>query len=129
MAVTTTRLLIVCAEAVRAQMNATLGAIDPSSAGDVMHAAVALPSAPGTVVGRWTSWALTDEQRGAILQAYAQQGWRPLKGSEGRVHQPGETIPAWGSQRFWLFDGVTWTSPMDVLAALQLTAWAPPGEE
>lgn len=118
MAVVTTRLIIVCTAAVRAQMNATLNQIDPSSTGDVMTAPLAAPSDPVTPVGFWTSWAMPDEHRGAILRAYGQQGWRPLVGSEGVVLGPGHAVPAWRSQRFWLLDG---TVPyLDVLAALGL---------
>ncbi len=118
----TTRLLIVCTEAVRVQMNSTLSAIDPTSSGDVMVAALALPSSPDQTAGRWTSWAMTEEHRQAILRAYGQQGWRPLMGTEGQVLASGDTVPPWGSQRFWLFDGA-WSSSA-VLRSLGLVPLA-----
>lgn len=125
---TTTRLIIVCSEAVRQQMNDTLNTIDPSSTGDVMVVPVALETDPTVAVGRWASWAMDDATHQAVLKAYAQQGWRPLQGSEGTVHQPGDVIPAWGTQRFWLFDGLTWERPHDALAALGLVVWDDGGE-
>lgn len=117
--VPTTRLLIVCTAAVQTQMNATLAQIDPTSTGDVMTVGLALPSDASTAVGYWTSWAMLDEHRVAILRAYGQQGWRPLRGSEGVVLGPVDAVPAWGTQRFWLFDGTT-VPYSDVLAALGL---------
>lgn len=120
MAVTTTRLIIVCTEAVRDQMNATLNSIDPESTGDVMTAGLALPADPYLVVGYWTSWAMPARHKSSILAAFNSAGWAPLRGSEGVVHHPGDTLPAWGTQRFWMFDGMTWTRVYDVTDALGL---------
>lgn len=109
-----------CTEAVRGQMNATLAQIDPTSTGDVMLAEVALASAPYVTVGRWSSWAMTDDHRAKVLREYAQQGWRPLIGAEGRTILPADTVPPWGTQRFYLFDGVAWPRPWDALDRLGL---------
>lgn len=103
-------------------MNSTLNKIDPASTGDVMVAQVALAGDPALTVGRWTSWAMPEEHRQAIVAAFAGGGWPPLKGSEGKVLPAGATVPAWGRQRFWLFDGV-W-SPEAVLASLGLVRTA-----
>lgn len=117
----TTGLYIVVADAAVAQMNLTLDKIDPTNVGDIVTTRVALRSAPAVPVGRYCHWRLTDGHRAAILRAYGQEGWRPLRGSEGTVHVPGDVIPAWGTQRFWLFDSSAWGSS-GVLSALGLTA-------
>ncbi len=118
MAEASTRLFIVCTEASRAQMNSTLNTIDPASTGDVMVVPLSLPTAPTVPVARWTLWAMPETHRQAILAAFTSTGWAPLKGSEGRVLQPTDPVPAWGSQRFWLLDG-SW-QPDAVLRSLGL---------
>lgn len=120
MPIAETRLIIVCTDAVKAQMNNMLNKIDPASSGDVLTAGLALPETPEVIVGWWTSWAMTNDQKGLVLQSYAQQGWQPLKGSERDVLQPGDVVPAWGTQRFWSFDGTTWVRVYDVLDRLGL---------
>lgn len=125
---TTTALFVFCTNAVLVQMNATLGQIDPTNVGDIITTPVALRTDPATVVGRFTSWRMNDGERSAILRAYAQQGWRPLRGSEGTVHQPGDAIPAWGSQRFYMLDGTTFTKDA-ALGALGLTDDIAGGDE
>lgn len=119
--VVTSRLIIVCTEAARTKMNGTLNAIDPTSTGDVMTAQVARTADPATTVGRWTSWGMPENHKQAIIAAFAGTGWSPLKGSEGKILALGAPVPAWGTQRFWLFDGATgsWT-PQAVLNSLGL---------
>ena len=105
-------------------MNATLNSIDPESVGDVMTSGLALPGTPSVPVGFWTSWAMPDAHRNAIVRAYGQLGWRPLVGSEGQVLGAASAVPAWGLQRFWLFDGLTVSSErvLDALGLVTLTS-------
>lgn len=128
MAVVTTRLIIVCHEAVVAQMRDTLAKAAPGS-GATMQAGVALPSDPHTRIGSWTSWAMEDGTRKNIVAAFASTGWSPLKGSEGAIHVPSDVVPAWGSQRFWLFEADAYSSPYAPLIDLGLVPWSPAGEE
>lgn len=117
--VPTVRLMIVCTEAVRAQVNGTVNSIDPSSTGDVMVASLSLPSTPTVVAGRWCSWAMSDVVKTDIVKAFAGQGWRPLLGSESRILELADPIPAWGTQRFWTWNGAT-VPPRHVLDGLGL---------
>ena len=106
MAVAETRLIIVCVAAVRDQINATLNQIDPTSVGDIVRVGLRLTGTAGTIPDAyWTSWAMTNDSRAAILKAWAQQGWRPLRGSEGTVLTTTDGVAAFGTQRFWMFDG------------------------
>lgn len=114
-----TRLLIVCAEGSAAKVNATVNSIDPTSTGDVMVATLSLPLTPTVVAGRWCSWAMSDATRSGIVKAFAAQGWRPLTGSESRILELGDPVPAWGTQRFWSWNGVT-VPPQHVLDSLGL---------
>ena len=118
--VPTTRLIIVCTEATAAKMNATLNTIDSSSTGDVMVATLSLISAPEVVVGRWSSWAMSSTNKSDILRAFASQGWRPLQGSESKILELADPVPAWGTQRFWVWNGDT-VPPRHVLDSLGLT--------
>ncbi len=119
MVATNTRLVIACTSATVNKMNSTLNGIDPTSTGDVMRAELVVSGTPGPVVGRWASWAMPDSQRSAILAEFARVGWAPLRGSEGLVLGRKDPVPAWGTQRFWLFDGLSW-QPHEVLSTLDL---------
>lgn len=117
--VPTVRLIIVCGEASTAKVNATLNTIDPSSTGDVMVATLSLPSTPSVVAGRWCSWAMSDTTKSDIVKAFGSQGWRPLTGSESKILEVADPVPAWGSQRFWSWNGDT-VPPQHVLDSLGL---------
>lgn len=114
-----TRLIIVCGEGSTAKVNATINALDPSSTGDVMVATLSLPSTPTVVAGRWCSWAMSDTTKSDIQKAFAAQGWRPLTGSESKILELADPVPAWGSQRFWSWNGDT-VPPQHVLDRLGL---------
>lgn len=118
--VPTTRLIIVCTEATVAKMNATLNIIDPSSTGDVMVATLSLLATPEVVTGRWCSWAMSDTTKSDIMKAFGSQGWRPLTGSESKILEIADPVPAWGTQRFWTWNGLT-VPPQHVLDRLGLT--------
>lgn len=120
MAIPDTRVIIVCTVASRDLVNATINNVDPTSTGDVMGAPLALPASPTTVVGYWASWAMESVTRQALMQAVRDAGWSPRpSNAERTLYVPGDNVPAWGSQRIWLFDGMLW-APDDVLTTLGL---------
>ncbi len=120
--IATSSLLIVCKEGFVAQMNATLATIDSAGSPNVLSAELCQRTSPsGPVVARWTLWKMDDEQRSSITVAFGQDGWRPLRGSEGKALGPGDPVPAFSTnQRWWLWDGQT-TSPSHALSSLGLT--------
>lgn len=117
--VATSHVLIVCTDAVRAQMEASLATVDPDSVGPVMTSPVAFTATPTVVVGWCTVWGMDADQRRRLLTAYGQQGWRPLLGTEGDIMTPGAVVPPWPAQRFWMFDADAWPVP-SALASLGL---------
>jgi hypothetical protein len=127
MTIPTTRLIIVCTAAARTLVNTTLDNVDPTSSGNVLVSGLTLPSSPATpIVGYWASWALDAATSTAVRNAVKNAGWSPKPTpAEQRVYEPGDTIPAWGSQRVWLFNGDTWTNPDDVLTTLGIQRRAP----
>lgn len=117
--IATRNLLIVCKTAFVDQMNASLASID--SSGDTTVFEVALTQRGGTtVVAYWTSWGMNEGQYTKILQVFGQQGWRPLRGSEGTVLGPTDPVPAFSTnQRFWVWNADT-TPSQHVLTSLGL---------
>lgn len=111
--VATTSLRIVCKAAFRDQMNASLATIDSGGATEVLRTPLylATDTAETTPVAYFTVWAMDDSQRSAINQMFAQQGWRPLRGSEGTVLGPTDPVPAFSTdQRWWVWDSYTSTN-------------------
>src|SRR6478735_1212449 len=126
MAIPTTRVIIVCTAAAKDLVNTTINNVDPTSTGDVMVVGVTLPSSPiSPIVGYWASWALEATTAQALRTAVNNAGWAPApKAAEKKVYEPADTVPAWGSQRIWLFNGDTW-DPDAVLTRLGLSRRAP----
>ncbi len=119
MAIPTTRLLIVCTAAAKDMVNATVNGVDPGSVGDVVNVPLARASDRSTVVAYWCSWAMDDATRSALSVAIRDAAWSPkATAAERKVYVPGAVVPAWGTQRVWLFEG---TYPPDgVLSVLGL---------
>lgn len=118
---TTNRLQIVVMPASLTVLNEALRSIDPTSTGDPITTPVQRaddPAQPGATAAYVASWAMDDMTRSAANKAFA--NLRPFQGSEGTVLGPSDPVPAFGSQRWWLFDG--YTVPMgDALRSLGLS--------
>lgn len=101
-----TNLYIVCTSEAKPTVEATLASVDPSSTGDFLRAPVCLKGST-EIVGWWCAWAMSNMTKSAIAEAVRTANWNPRpSGSERAVYVPGDKIPAWGSQRVWLFDGI-----------------------
>ena len=106
--VATTSLWIICKEAFVPQMNASLATIDSGGSTEVLSSGLCAVSAPaGPIVARWTGWNMDDDQRSRINQVFGQQGWRPLRGTEGTVLQASGAPANFTTsvERFFVFDG------------------------
>ncbi len=115
-------LWIVCKAEFRDQMNASLATVDSAGSPEVLSSGLArVGDSTGTYVAYWTNWGMDDTQRTQMNQMFAQQGWRPLKGTEGTVLKQSDSVPAFSTnQRWWLWDGITVPSS-HVLSSLGLT--------
>ncbi len=119
MANPTTRLLIVCTAAVKDLVNAAVNDVDAGSVGDVLNVPLALSDLRSVVVGYWCSWAMDDVTRAALDTAISDAAWLPqATAAERKVYGPGAAVPAWGTQRVWLFEGTY--PPQGVLDVLGL---------
>ncbi len=106
MSIPTTRLLIVCTAAAKDEVNAAVNDVDPGSVGDVVNVPLALAGLPTVVVGYWCSWAMDDATRSALSRAIRDAPWVPkATAAERKIYVPGAAVPAWGTQRVWLFEG------------------------
>lgn len=119
--VATRNLLIVCKAAFVGDMNAALATIDSGGDPEVLKVPLTTAGdATQAVVARWTSWGMNEGQYTKILQVFGQQGWRPLRGSEGTVLGPTDPVPAFSTdQRFWVWNADT-TPPQRPLTSLGL---------
>lgn len=120
MTVATSRLIIVCPPEQRDSTNATLNALAGTAGEDVMTSTLTAASDPtGPAVAYWCSWTMDDAKRNEIRAAIRAGAWRPrLSNAELTVHEP-PSAPTWGSQRVYLFNGLTW-DPDAVILALGL---------
>lgn len=107
MPVVTTRLLIVATAADRALVNNTLALMDPSAAGPVLVVGLRRAGdATNAVAAFWASWAMDEKTRQGIMRTVRDAGWKPVPTvSEVKVYSPGDVVPAFGTQRMWLFEG------------------------
>lgn len=110
--IATQSMLIVCKAEFRDAMNVSLATIDSAGSPNVLSSplVVALPVLTGLepTVAYWTSWAMDDAQGVQMRQMFAQQGWRPLSGTEGTILGPTDAVPAFlTKQRWWVWDAVT----------------------
>ena len=104
--VATSSLRIICKADFVATMNAALQPIDSSGDPQVLKTPLYL-SASGqtTPVAYYTVWSMDDAQRTQLNAVFAQNGWMPLRGSEGKILGPTDSVPAFSTnQRWWLFD-------------------------
>jgi hypothetical protein len=120
--VVTSRLIIVAPIASVPLVNQTFALVDPSSTGDVLSVSLRKAGdSTNTVVAKWASWAMDDADRSEWNRAVGQALWKPRPTTaETTVYQPGGAFPLWGSQRMYLFDGLTWTDPRAILRAFGL---------
>ena len=104
--VATGRFIIVCTAAAKATVNQTLALADPTSVGDPITSALTLPSSPtGPIVGWWGSWATDATTLSAIRSAVQNANWSPKPTpAEKRIYQVGDNVPAWPTQRVWIFE-------------------------
>lgn len=124
MAPVTSRLIIVCPPDQRASANQTLNAISDATGGtDTIVARLTSAADPsGPTVAYWANWAMDDATRGDVMSAVRsnQSPFKPrLNNAELTIYEP-PTVPAWGSQRVYLFNGATWDQDA-LLAALGLS--------
>lgn len=129
---TTNALLIVCKAEFRNQMNTSLATVDSSGSTEVLNVPLTLASSPEiygseTIVAYWTNWAMDDTQRSNMNQLFGQQGWRPLRGSEGVVLGPTDPVPSFSTnQRFWTWNGRTVLNSRPLLTLGLRTMTMPP---
>ena len=132
---TTLRLHIFCPLAARQLVNDTLRYVDPTSDGGDVVAAPLVLIGTTEVVAVGASWAMEDTTDRALRAAVRQAGWQPRMTTLEQTTWTASTlaqVPAWGSQRLWLFQGPHWdpalATPEDVSyeQALAVLGLAPP---
>jgi hypothetical protein len=119
MAATTTRLHIICTDAARQLVNDTLRNVDPTSVGDPITVPLKMADDPTDAVVAWgASWAMDGATNNAFRNAVRDAGWSPRPtNAERTVYGPTSNVPAFGTQRLWLWDGYTvdfWASVTDL---------------
>ena len=101
------RLHIICTAAALGVVNDTLRAIDPTSTGDPITMPLrqaGTTDTNGTAYG--TSWAMEDVTSKNLKAAIRDADWKPKPSTpELLVRGPGDPVPAWGTQRLWIWDG------------------------